>query len=322
MAIFRNKLDNLRELGFGSRNYQQRVRFISAQGNVNVERGGLSWLQNIDIYHYLVRISGGKLALLVSIGYIAINLLFGGVYYLIGPECFEGLDNSSPLQQFLSLFFFSAQTITTLGYGHLHPVTNAASVAAAVESLLGLLAFAIVTGIIFGRFSRPKDHVMYSKNILIAPYQGGTAVMFRVTNKKQYELFEAEAAVNLSITNPETNKRDFHNLDLEINRINFLPLTWTIVHPIDEKSPFYGLSIEDLKKRDFEVIILIKAISDTFNQSIYSRNSYKAEDLVVGAKFKPIATEVSKYGRLKISVLDVHTFEQAELPTELELTNK
>ena len=316
MALFKNKLDNLRELGFGSRNYQQRVRFISQKGTVNVERHGLSGLQNIDIYHYLTRISPLKLALLVVIGYVAINLIFGTIYFLIGPQNFYGLDNSSASQQFIGLFFFSAQTITTLGYGHLHPVSNAASIAAAVESLLGLLSFAIVTGILFGRFSRPKDHVLYSKNILIAPYDEITGFMFRITNTKQYELFEAEAAVNLTMTNPETNKREFHNLELEISRINFLSLSWTIVHPIDEKSPLYGLSVEELEKRDFEVIILVKAISDTFSQTIYSRNSYKAEELVVGAKFKPIVPSVSKTGRLKISVLDVHNYEKVSVAKE------
>lgn len=319
MAIFKNRKDNLRELGFGSRNYNQRVRFIDAKGQVNVERRGLAGFRNLDVYHYLTRVSPLRLSFLIGMSYIIINLLFGSIYFAIGPDGFEGVDNSSEFQQFISLFFFSAQTITTLGYGHLHPVSNAASVAAAVESLLGLLAFAIVTGIIFGRFSRPKDHVLYSNNILIAPYEASSGLMFRITNTKQYELIEVEAVVNITINNPETNKREFHNLELEISRISFLPLSWTIVHPIDERSPIFGLSQSDLQKRDMEVIILIKGISDTFSQTIYSRNSYKIEQLVVGAKFKPIVPEVTDNGRLRISVLDVHSHEKAELPEQVEL---
>jgi inward rectifier potassium channel len=247
MAIFKSKKENLRELGFGSRNYKQRVRYLTPDGTINVQRTGLGRLNNLDIYHYLTTMSAGKLSFYIIVGYISINMLFGAIYYAIGAEQFEGVDVSSESQKFISLFFFSAQTITTLGYGHLHPTSNSASVAAAVESLLGLLSFAIATGIIFGRFSRPKSHVMYSNAILIAPYDEIKGLMFRVTNKKQYELIEADAVVNLTITNPETNKRDFHNLELEINHISFLPLSWTIVHPIDEKSPLFGLSKKDLE---------------------------------------------------------------------------
>ena len=231
MAIFKSKKENLRELGFGSRNYTKRVRFLRADGTVNVQRTGLGKLNNLDIYHYLTTMSAGKLSLYIMLGYILINVLFGAIYYGIGAENFDGVDLSSESQKFISLFFFSAQTITTLGYGHLHPASNMASVAAAVESLLGLLSFAIATGIIFGRFSRPKSHVMYSDSILIAPYDDIKGLMFRITNKKQYELIEAEATVNLTFTNPETNKREFHNLELEIKHISFFTLSWTIVHP-------------------------------------------------------------------------------------------
>lgn len=310
MAIFKTKKENLRELGFGSLTYQKRVRFITPEGIVNVKRTGLRGLNNTDIYHYLTTMPGWRLSIWIALGYITINLIFGGIYYWIGPENFEGVNNISPSQQFLSLFFFSAQTITTLGYGHLHPVSNAASIAAAVESLMGLLSFAIATGIIFGRFSRTRDHVMYSKNILIAPYHQITGLMFRMTNMKQYELIEAEATVNITMTNRETNKREFHNLDLEINKISFFALGWTVVHPIDERSPLFGLTIADLEALDVEVLILIKAISDTFGQSVYSRASYKAEQMIENARFTPIVPQLNKQGKLKISVSDIHSYEK------------
>jgi len=310
MAIFKSKKENLRELGFGSRTYQKNVRFITLSGDINVKRSGLRGLKNIDIYHYLTTMSAWRLSIYIAAGYISVNLIFGGIYYWIGPENFYGVNSTSPVQQFLSLFFFSAQTITTLGYGHLHPVSNVASVAAAVESLLGLLTFAIATGIIFGRFSRTKDQVMYSNNLLIAPYGQIKAVMFRIANKKQYELIEAEATVNLTMTNPETNKREFHNLDLEINKISFFPLSWTIVHPIDEKSPLFGLQLADLEAMDVEILILIKAISDTFGQTVYSRASYKPDQIIADASFRPLVPELSRDGKLKISVRDIHHYDQ------------
>jgi inward rectifier potassium channel len=209
----------------------------------------------------------------------------------------------------MGLFFFSAQTITTLGYGHIYPVGNAASIAAAVESLLGLLSFALATGVLYGRFSRPKAHVLYSKNILISPFKNSTALMFRITNRKQYELIETEAAVTFTYIHPELNKREFLALELEISRVNFMALSWTVVHHITEDSPLYGLTKQELEKMDTEFIILIKAINDTYSQNVNSRNSYKAQDIVVNAKFKPLNPDVTKHGTLKVSVTDIHLYE-------------
>ncbi len=309
MAFFNNKPAEEQELGFGSRNYKNSVQFIDANGKINVKRTGLG-LDNIDIYNWMISATKWELSLVITVGYILINLIFGGIYYLIGAENFGGLDYSTEIQKFTSLFFFSAQTITTLGYGHIYPIGNLASTAAAVESLLGLLSFAIATGIIFGRFSKPKADILYSKNILISPYRGITGLMFRVTNKKQYELIESEASVTMTMKNPATNKREFFNLPLEISRVNFFALTWTIVHPINQDSPIYGLSSQELEERDAEFIILIKAINDTVSQTVYSRHSYKTHSLVENAKFKPLTPEAEKSGRVKISVTDIHHYDE------------
>jgi inward rectifier potassium channel len=312
MAIFKHKETEERELGFGSKNYNNSVRFLNQDGSLNVTRSGLGGINNIDIYHWLISASLKKLIAIILSSYVIINLLFAGIYYLIGAQHFGGLDAEvdSEFQKFMGLFFFSAQTITTLGYGHIYPIGNTASIAAAVESLLGLLSFAFATGILYGRFSKPTAHILYSKNMLIAPYQGKTAVMFRITNKKQYELIESEANLSISISNPETQKREFFNLKLEISKINFLALTWTLVHAIDENSPLFGLTASDLEIRDAEFIILIKAINDTYSQTVYSRNSYKYMDIIENAKFKPLKQEASKSGRLKISVTDIHLYDK------------
>lgn len=311
MDFFKNKQQAEQELGFGSKNYANSVRFIK-NGAINVHRTGLGGLNNLDIYHWLISATKTRLTLAICIWYILINLLFGAVYYLIGPEYFGGLDADTDLQKFINLFFFSAQTITTLGYGHIYPIGNTASTAASIESLMGLLSFAIATGIIFGRFSRPRADILYSRNILISPYQGVTGLMFRITNKKQYELIESEANVTMTMKNPSTNRREFFNLNLEISRINFLALSWTIVHPISEESPIYGLNIKELEERDAEIIILIKAINDTVSQTVYSRHSYKIHDFVENAKFKPLNPEASKSGKLRISVTDIHHFDPVQ----------
>lgn len=306
-----NKTKDELELGFGTKNYKKPVRFLNPDGGVNVKRTGLGWINNTDIYHSLISASLFSLIMIIILSYIIINLIFAGIYYGVGASHFGGLEveGASEFEKFMGLFFFSAQTITTLGYGHIYPVGTGASIAAAVESLLGLLSFALATGVLYGRFSRPKAHVLYSKNILISPYKNSTALMFRIANSKQYELIETEAAVTFTYIHPELNKREFLNLKLELSRVNFMALSWTIVHYITEESPLYGLSIKNLEDRDAEFIVLIKAINDTYSQTVNSRNSYKAQDLVEKAKFKPLSTVVNKRGALKVSVTDIHLFE-------------
>ena len=134
--------------------------------------------------------------------------------------------------------------------------------------------------------------------------------MFRVANTKQNELIEVEASVVISYNDPQTNKREFENLPLEISKINFLTLSWTIVHPIDEKSPIYNVSVDEMKSRDAELIILIKAINDTYSQTVYSRMSYKADEFVEKAKFVPIKRDVSKSGKITINLTDIHLFDE------------
>jgi len=133
--------------------------------------------------------------------------------------------------------------------------------------------------------------------------------MFRIANEKQYELIESEANLTMSITSADGSRRDFVNLKLEVNRINFMPLSWTIVHAIDAESPLYGLTLKDLDERDTEIIILIKSINDTYSQTVYSRHSYKAEDVVEQAKFKPMKQEAERNGKIKISVTDIHKYD-------------
>lgn len=311
MAIFKNKL-LLQELGFGSREYKASVRFIDKKGTVNVKRSGLGFFENLDVYHWLISARALHLNLTILAWYVLINLLFAVIYFMVGPQNFGGLDVSSgkDFDEFIALFFFSAQTITTLGYGHIYPIGPLASTAAAFESLLGLISFAVATGILYGRFSRPKAHLIYSKNLLIAPYKQGKAIMFRLVNMKQSELIESEVKLNVTFNNPETNKREFYSLNLEIEKVNFLPMNWTIVHALDENSPISGFTLEDFKRTDIEFLILFKAINDTVSQNVYSRYSYKEDDVIEQARFMPIVPEIDHRGRLHIKVNDIDLFQK------------
>lgn len=298
------------ELGFGTKNYQQSVRFLNRDGSVNIRRTGLRGMDNIDIYHWLITTKWKSLFFMIVVAYTLTNLLFASIYYNMGYQNFGGIVGYDGPSRFLDLFFFSAQTLTTVGYGHVYPHATNVSTVAAIESMLGLLGFAMATGILYGRFSRPKAALLYSDNVLISPYEGITGLMFRVANSKQNELIEVEASVVLSYNDPQTNKREFESLPLEINKINFLTLSWTIVHPIDEKSPIYNATVEDLIERDAELIILIKAINDTYSQNVYSRMSYKAEEFVNRAKFVPVKRDVGRQGKIIINLTDIHKFDK------------
>ena len=315
--MFNNKKKDETELGFGTKNYQSSVRFLNRDGSVNIKRKINGNKIGFDIYHYLITISWFKFISLVFISYIVTNTLFAIVYFLFGIEKFGGISEGGvTTNQFMDLFFFSAQTLTTVGYGHVFPNHVTVSSIAAVESMLGLMGFALVTGLLYGRFSRPKADVEYSENAVIAPYQGITAFMFRIANRRQNELIENECQVALAINNKNTQKREFHFLNLERTKINFLAFSWTIVHPIDETSPIYGLNHQDLIEGDAEFIILFKAINDTYSQNVFSRISYKAKEIVWDAKFTPIKQVPNGDGSISINVSDIHIFEKTISATE------
>lgn len=297
------------ELGFGTKNYNESVRFLNKNGSVNIKRKIDGKHIGFDIYHYLITISWAKFILWVLFSYILTNTLFAFAYYVAGYEKFGGMDALTEPEKFSHLFFFSAQTLTTVGYGHIYPNSVYTSSISAIESMLGLMGFALVTGLLYGRFSKPKADVEYSTFSVIAPYRGITGFMFRIANKRQNELIENECQLALTINNKDTGKREFHFLPLELNKINFLALSWTIVHPIDEQSPIYGLTRENLLESDAEFIILFKAINDTYSQNVYSRMSYKAKEIMWNSKFIPVKQTPHKNGSISINIKDIHEIE-------------
>ncbi|MES2515224.1 MAG: ion channel [Bacteroidota bacterium] len=298
------------ELGFGNKNYNESVRFLNQDGTVNIKRKVSDKHLGFDIYHWLLSISWMQFITLVFISYVAVNTLFALVYFSIGAEKFGGMGVGTGSEKFYQLFFFSAQTLTTVGYGHIFPNSPFVSSVAAIESMLGLMGFALVTGLLYGRFSKPKADIQYSNEAVIAPYGDNTGFMFRIANKKQNELIETECKLALAINDPETNRRDFHFLELERNQINFLPFTWTIVHPIDDKSPMFGITEKDLQDRDAEFVILIKSITDTYFQTVYSRMSYKPKEIAWNAKFTPMKQKPDRSGSISINLKDIHSYEK------------
>ncbi len=318
MAFNRNnrqKEEEFKDLGFGTNASSGGSRLLNQDGSFNIERRGLNDGFTNNIYHSLITMTWTKFLVLVMIFYIVSNLFFACLYLMSSGSFADGATGNTMLEKFLDAFFFSAQTITTVGYGKMSPVGIYSNVVAATESMFGLLGFAFATGLLYGRFSRPVAKIIYSQHAIVAPYKDSTGFMFRLANGRKNALIEIEAQVVLSYNTVINDKptRTFKILDLERAKINFLFSSWTIVHPIDNESPFYKLTHKDLVDMEAEITILMKAFDDSFSQIVYSRSSYKAHEMVVGAKFANIHGKENNMPFVDLHRLD--EFELVDLPS-------
>ncbi len=274
--------------GTGTRYSSYSKRIINKNGSFNVIKKGLP-PSSRNAYQYLIQIGWTSFLGIVVLYLLAINAIFATIYYLSAPP--EFAEGWMGFNRWLECYFFSFQTFTTVGYGAMAPVGIAMGVISSFESIFGWISFAIITGILYGRFSRPSARLMYSTNALIAPHKDGKALHFRIANKRRSTLMEMEATVLLMTVQRDKEgkgilERNFQQLKLQINRIIFFPLNWTIVHPIDEKSPLFEKSASDLKEMDAEILIMIKGFDDTFSQVVHSRYSYKWNEIVWNARFE------------------------------------
>ncbi|CAA9262619.1 MAG: hypothetical protein AVDCRST_MAG56-2613 [uncultured Cytophagales bacterium] len=312
--------DDEKDLGFGTRLTAASTRLLNRDGTFNVRRRGLSFWRTFDLYQHLIRMSWPRFIGVILLTYTVENLLFASIYVTIGVENLDGVVGQTPLAHFAEAFFFSSQTITTLGYGRISPVGFWASAVAALESMLGIMGFALITGLLYGRFSRPTTKLIYSEKSLIGPYQDGAAWMFRVANVRSNQLIELEVQVTFSrIEQLEGGRkvRRFYALNLERSKVNFLALSWTIVHPIDADSPLHGTSPEDLRDADGEFIILIKAFDDTYSQTVHTRSSYRYDEVTWGARFTPMFEEANNDQNVRLHLNRVSNCERAELPPSM-----
>jgi inward rectifier potassium channel len=291
-------------------------RVINPDGSFNVLRRGTNW-RDVNPYLHLVSIPWTQFFAWVLLGYIVVNSLFATVYFLLGPGALtRGLDPSHSTSRFLQCFFFSSQTLTTVGFGAIAPATPAANIVAAFEALAGLLGFAVATGLLFGRVSRPSARIGFSRKALIAPYQDGTSFQFRMVNRRANTLIEPAATLMLMTVDRTdgTSRRDFRVLKLERPSIMLFPLTWTIVHPIDSESPLVGKTAADLEALQAEFMVLVKAWDETFSQTVHQRFSYRYSEIVWGGRFTP-AFGVDENGDLQVHVDKVgnHVIENSQL---------
>ncbi|MCB0704797.1 MAG: transporter [Saprospiraceae bacterium] len=304
------------DLGFGTKITGDGQRLINSDGTYNVVRQGLtSWTP----YQDLVEMSWSRFFLIVLLFYVLVNSFLGLLYLLVGIDNLQGVAPGNLLTDFASAFFFSVQTFTTVGYGAVSPDGYPANILAALGALIGLMSFALATGLVFARFSKPKAAILFSENAIIAPYRGITGFMFRIANKRANKMINLTARVTMSWLEMEDGKkaRKFAALKLERDKIYMFPLNWTLVHPIDEESPLHAKTEAELLEMQAEFIILIEGHDETYAQMVHANGSYLSADVRWHKRFEPMYEPTSD-GRTLFNLEKINSFQDANMEQQAE----
>ncbi len=302
-----------KDLGFGSIvGGANERRLLNRDGTFNPRRKGLPLLSSLSFYHYFLTLSWPRFFLGVVGVYAGANTLFALAYLACGSGSLVGTVPTAMGNAFWRAFFFSVETLATIGYGNVTPSGMPAYFVMTVESLAGLLFFAMATGILFARFSRPTAALRFSERAIVTPYHDITAFMFRIANARSNQLVELEAKVLFSRIDGVSRRYD--ELVLERSRVTFFPLSWTIVHPIDDASPLAGVGYDELVATDAEFMILITGTDETFSQTVHARSSYKPEEVAFAHRFVNIYNPVDARGIVSIDVRKLSNTEAVPVP--------
>jgi inward rectifier potassium channel len=263
-----------------------------------------------DLYHHLLTSSWPSLLLQIFVAFMLLNTLFALGYLLDG-----GVENARP-GSFSDVFFFSVETMATVGYGRLVPITLPAHILMSIEALLGLLGLAMMSGLTFAKFSRPTARIRFSRRCVVCVRDGVPSLMFRMANVRSSQIVEAQTHVVLARqeqTSEGEDIRRFYDLRLTRYRNAIFSFSWTVIHPIDAESPFYGVASKMLADSFAEIIVSVTGIDETLSQTIYSRHSYDAGDIVWGARMADIIQR-SPDGEFAINYHHFDEIEPVELP--------
>ena len=303
-----------RDLGFGSVvSRESRQRLLNRDGSFNVVRTGLRFLDMFAPYHLLLTISWQGFLAAVTVAYIGLNLIFAAAYLACGPDALVGTGAGMLGGRFGQAFFFSVETFATIGYGQIAPNGLPANVVVTIEALVGLMYQALATGLLFARFTRPTAALLFSRHAVVAPYNDGQALMFRIVNRRRNEIIELGAQVLFSAVEPDGRGgvvRRYSLLPLERNKVTFFPLSWTIVHPIDGASPLAGRTVDELVRAEAEILVLLSGIDEAVEQTVHARSSYRADEIVWNARFQSMYLHTDARSRVSVDISRVHEIER------------
>ncbi|HEX6429024.1 MAG TPA: ion channel [Niastella sp.] len=301
------KLNN--DTGFSTTGVINGSRFINRDGTFNLHKKGWPFWDRFSIFHTMISLPLWQFIIIIVSFFFSINLVYASLYYWIGADQFMGFVATTPGGIFKELYFFSTETFTTVGYGRVNPIGDLANLVAAVEAMTGFLSFALATGLIYGRFARPRAHLAFSDHAIIAPYRDKTALMFRfVCYKQNHALTDVTVQVNLALLINENGepKYKYYNLPLERSKIESMPMNWTVVHPIDEQSPLTGFTYEDLAATDVELYVLVHGFNDVYGNTVLQRTSYTYPEIQFNRKFVSMYQETPKGTVLELHKLSRH----------------
>ena len=302
--------------GFGTNASSYGGRLLNNDGTPNIQKRGICFFARVSWFHSMLSISGWRFFLIILFFYIFVNLLFTLLYYFIGVEHLVGLKTTSESEKLMEAFFFSTQTYTTVGYGRISPSGFLMNAVSSFHALIGLLSFAVATGLMYGRFSLPKAFIKFAENAVIAPYKEGSALMIRLTPYKNTTLTDAETKLTLVIMTDENGKttNQFFTLNLELRAINALTLSWTVVHPISPESPLYNFTKEDFSNSKGEIIVFVKAFDDKFSNTVIARTSYTFQEIIYGSKYVPMFYRDNEKDTTILDLDKLSVTEPAKLP--------
>ncbi|HEY0525980.1 MAG TPA: ion channel [Stellaceae bacterium] len=256
-----------------------------------------------DVYHALLTVRWRWFLLLVLLGAVAANAGFATLYLLMDG----GIEGAQP-GSFSDAFYFSVQTMSTVGYGTMHPRSHIANLLASAEAMLGMTGFALGAAVMFARLSRPNARILFSRVAVIGTHEGRPALMFRAANQRYNHILQATVFVTLIRTETTAEgeqMRRFHELPLVHAQTPVFTLPWTIIHHIDEGSPLSGATPASLAAAETEIIVLLAGIDDAFSQTVHARKSYIAGEVLWGMRFADVLTRTDA-GRIRIDFRRFH----------------
>lgn len=295
-----------------NRNRLPQARLVGRKGqfSLNVVRLGLPRLHLADLYHSLLTLSWSRFFMLIWLSYTVTNSLFA-LAYLAGGDCIANARSGS----FKDAFYFSVQTMATIGYGSMYPRTDYANIIVCIQALFGLWGVAMITGLAFARFSKPTARVIFSRVAVIAPFNGVPTLMYRTANQRFNQILEAQQRATLirdEVTSEGDYMRRFYDLQLLRSQSPIFALTWTVMHIIDESSPLHKLTAQELVEQQAEIVITLTGIDETVSQTIHARHSFVASEILWEMRFVDIISRTPEGKR----VVDYTRFHEVK-PVEL-----
>lgn len=304
------------DTGFGVQGNQIGGRFVNKDGSFNIRKEGLPLWERISVFSWFLQLSWVQFLGFILLSYLVANVFFTLLYLLAGTDGLQGFIATSAWGKCKEVFFFSTETITTVGYGRINPVKDWSHIIASLESMTGWLSLALVTGLLYGRFSRPNAYIAFSNHALISPYKNGLGLMFRmVPFKTNHHLTDARVVVNIAFMEMEDEKPvyRFYQLKLERSRIDSFSMNWTVVHPIDEESPLLNLLEEDMQGSDLELYVQVTGFDHIFSNMVMQRTSYTYKEIVWGAKFEPMYHESEDGNTTILQIHKLNDFKKVSL---------